>query len=444
MDFKNVTYLRIEHYSNHPEVKAAADILVEKYAETKQFIKARPKWVSSARKLIASVWIRPNDLFRFSTKKDYFSAGSRKQVWLTPKTLKLFKLMISQGWIVKVKAEIRPKNSKKFKGGLASIYQRQDSFKQLLSSLIESDIQLDEEVPLVTITDENNQLKDLDERYLQTESYQRTVTILNNHFQLLKASQIRDKEGNPLGDNMLRYRRRFKNDMGTGGRFYSSFCVLPKKERLSITINNEPVGSLDFSQLHPKLILLLSKGVGEETNLFATGDIYHMPDYPHLPRQAHKKFINTILNAKNKEAAARSIATAEEYWDLIEDVPVFVTYSGKAKRLQNPVWREKPLEQATKYVDDFLFRHPDFEQTAYSAKWGILQLIDSSIIEYTINRATSNNIPVLPIHDEVVIPEQFKGHVGGFMMDGFHSVTQSKFKNHVPKIAWTVLDDLDN
>ena len=68
-----------------------------------------------------------------------------------------------------------------------------------------------------------------------------------------------------------------------------------------------------------------------------------MPDYPHLPRQAHKKFINTILNAKSKEAAARSIATAEEYHDLIEDTPVFVTYSGKAKRLRNPVWPERPF-----------------------------------------------------------------------------------------------------
>lgn len=444
MDFKDVTYLRIEHYSRHPEVRAAADILVEKYAQNKQFIKARPKWESSARKLIASVWIRPDDLFRFGTKKDYFSGVNRKQVWMTTKTLVLFKLMESLGWIVKVKSEIRPKNSKKVLGGLASIYQRQDSFKQLLSALIESDIQLDEELPLVTITDENNQFKDLAKRYLQTESYQRTVTILNNHFKLLKASQIRDKEGYPLGDDMLRYRRKFKIDMGTGGRFYSPFCVIPKKERLSITINDEPVGSLDFSQLHPTLILLLSKGVGKETNLFTTGDIYHMPDYPHLPRQAHKKFINTILNAKNKEAAARSIATAEEYWDLIEDVPVFVTYSGKAKRLQNPVWPEKPLEHATQYVDDFLFRHPDFEQTAYSAKWGILQLIDSSIIEYTINRATSNNMPVLPIHDEVVLPKQFKGHVGGFMMDGFHSVTKDKFKNHVPEIAWSVLDYLDN
>lgn len=437
MDFKDVTYLRIEHYSNHPEVKAAADILVEKYAETKQFIKARPKWVSSARKLIASLWVRDEDLFRFGTKNDYFSGVNRKQVWMTPKTLELFKLIVALGWIVKVKAEIRPRNSKKNKGGLASIYQRQDSFKQLLNSLIKSDIQLDEEVPLVTITDENNQYMNLDEKYLQTESYQRTVTILNNHYELLKGSQIKDKKDNPLSNNILRYRRKFKVDMGTGGRFYSPFCVIPKKERLNITINGEPVGSLDFSQLHPTLILLLNKGVGKETNLFATGDIYHMPDYPHLPRQAHKKFINTILNAKSKEAAARSIATAEEYHDLIEDTSVFITYSGKAKRLGNPVWSESPLAYATQYVDDFLFRHPDFKDAAYSATWGILQLLDSAIIEYTINKATEHNIPVLPVHDEVVIPQQYKGHVGGFMIDGFHSVTKNRFKNHVPQIAWT-------
>ena len=101
------------------------------------------------------------------------------------------------------------------------------------------------------------------------------------------------------------------------------------------------------------------------------------------------------------------------------------------------VWSESPLAYATQYVDDFLFRHPDFKDAAYSATWGILQLLDSAIIEYTINKATEHNIPVLPVHDEVVIPQQYKGHVGGFMIDGFHSVTKNRFKNHVPQIAWT-------
>ena len=42
----------------------------------------------------------------------------------------------------------------------------------------------------------------------------------------------------------------------------------------SITFDGEPAGSLDFSQLHPTLILRLNYGVEKESNLFALGDVY--------------------------------------------------------------------------------------------------------------------------------------------------------------------------
>lgn len=441
MNLKDTTFLRIEHYSGHPEVKAAADVLVNKYAEEMDFIQGRRKWISAARKLIASLWIRDDDLFRFGTKKDYFSKGKRKQAWMTPRTLKLFKAMEALGWLVKVQSEIRPKYSTKAKGGMTSVYQRQPKFIQLLKSLTEQDIELDIDLPLVTLCDEDNQYMELTEEYLKTESYQRTTTTLNSHYELLSRSSIVNKEGKPLGISMLRYRRRFKSSMGIGGRFYSPFCNLSKNERLSITINSESVGSLDFSQLHPTLILLLSQGVGRETNLFATDDVYHMPDYPELPRAAHKKFINTILNAKSIDAAARSISTAEQYWDVIEDCPVFITHKGKSKRLGNPVWSIKPLSHAKQYVEDFMFRHPNFEHAASNSLWGTLQLLESSILEYTIAEATLNDIPVFPVHDEVVIPRQHKELVEGYMVDGFHVVTKNKFNEHVPKITWSCLDE---
>ena len=53
MSLKDTTFLRVEHYSGHPEVKAAADVLVNKYAEEMDFIQGRRKWISAARKLIA-------------------------------------------------------------------------------------------------------------------------------------------------------------------------------------------------------------------------------------------------------------------------------------------------------------------------------------------------------------------------------------------------------
>ena len=56
-------------------------------------------------------------MFRFGTKKDYFSAGSRKQVWLTPKTLQLFKAMLDLGWVSKAYDAIPPEYAKKQQGG---------------------------------------------------------------------------------------------------------------------------------------------------------------------------------------------------------------------------------------------------------------------------------------------------------------------------------------
>jgi hypothetical protein len=49
-------------------------------------------------------------------------------------------------------------------------------------------------------------------------------------------------------------------------------------------------------------------------------------------------------------------------------------------------------------------------------------------LEYTIAKATSNDIPVFPVHDEVVIPKRHKARVGGYMMDAFHAVTKISSK----------------
>ena len=100
------------------------------------------------------------------------------------------------------------------------------------------------------LCDEDEQYMELPDEYIKTESYQRTTTTLNNHYNLLSGNSIVDKQGKPLSINMMRYRTRFKTTMSIWGRCYSPFCNLPKNQRLSITIDNEPVASLDFSQLH--------------------------------------------------------------------------------------------------------------------------------------------------------------------------------------------------
>lgn len=438
----DVTYLKIEHYSGHAEVIKAAEVLLEqhKHEEKKERLNNLPSWTGAARKLIASLWIREDDLFRFGTKNDYYSRGKRKQVWMTTKTLKLFRVALKLGWIVKIKAEIRPKYSTKRNGGMTSVYQRTPAFLTLLKSLSIEDLEADKDLPWVQLKDDEGSILDLPSGYLLSHSYRRTVSVLISHYTLLISSSVyklTDSKSTTVDPIDIRYTRQWKVSTGIGGRFYSPFCNYSKKDRLSITIKGETVGSWDFSQLHPTLLLLLEHGVGEEPNLFSTGDIYDMPEYPELTRAANKLFINTILNAKSRSAAIKSIGSAHHYWGLFEDTWVYETYSGEEKRQGAPLWPKKPQKAADEYIDAFVFRHPAFTDIAFKGLWGTLQLLDSEIMEEAIHRATEQGIPVLPVHDELVGPVSKKEELKQILIDSFHEVTQGKFSHQEPKMTWS-------
>jgi hypothetical protein len=112
----NVDFLQIRAYSEHPEVKKAASILVEEYFACASRRKDESLLIRDAKKLVASLWLHPSDMFRFTTKTAYFTEKHRKQVWLTPRVLKLFKLMRDMGWVNEAVAAIPPYASSKGDG----------------------------------------------------------------------------------------------------------------------------------------------------------------------------------------------------------------------------------------------------------------------------------------------------------------------------------------
>ena len=75
---KDVTYLRIEVYSDHPEVREMADMLIDSYLADKKR-KSPQKYRYPARKLIASIWLRSNDHFGFGTKTSYFEKSEESK-----------------------------------------------------------------------------------------------------------------------------------------------------------------------------------------------------------------------------------------------------------------------------------------------------------------------------------------------------------------------------
>ena len=145
-----------------------------------------------------------------------------------------------------------------------------------------------------------------------------------------------------------------------------------------------------------------------------------------------------MFNAEAKEKAARRITTAARYWNVFEDCEVIQTYGGQQARTGEPVFPEKPLKAALKYIDRFIFPHPMFEPAVSTAQWGSLQLIDSTIIQHVVRMATDLGIPVLPVHDEVIIPVSAKPTIELMLARAFQHVLKGAGDIRSVRMDWSV------
>jgi hypothetical protein len=173
---KDVSYLRIEAYSDHPEVKLMADQVIDSYLAT-QTRKHPDKYRYPARKLIASLWLRDSDMFRFGTKTSYFTTKKRKQVWMTPPVLTLFNHMRDIGLINIAKKAIPPDTAKDGVGR-PTIYARSQKFKESLKQLTVDDIVLDPDLPRIELKDANKFWLKIPDETLQEPWYQITEQTL--------------------------------------------------------------------------------------------------------------------------------------------------------------------------------------------------------------------------------------------------------------------------
>jgi hypothetical protein len=238
------------------------------------------------------------------------------------------------GWVNLVSEAIPPSKSTKAIGGMAAIYCRSNTFKDLLKTLTVMDIVPDPDMPRVELRDENRVLVDLPQAYLDSDSYKETVAVLESHYELLKTAQPRFCAGARVPLQLLYYVRKFRPDFAHGGRLYAGVQQLDKQQRLGITINDESVISLDISQLHPALILRLTHHVDSEQDgsLYKSQpEVYVMPDYPELPRSVHKQLINTLINAKSEDSAVRSLMNTHYWYDIFTDEWVVKSYTRRSK-----------------------------------------------------------------------------------------------------------------
>jgi len=406
MSLDNTSYLCIESYSGHPEVAKAAQMLVEAYFSGGQRRRDEALMFRDAKKLVASLWIRKSDMFRFTTRAEAFSPAARRQVWMTNRTLKLFKTAGGLGWYTKVAAAITP-NPEIGREGRSAIYCRSLSFRKLLKRLTVNDIEPNPDLPRIELRGKDRRLRPLPRAYLDSRAYIRTVDVLGSHYQLLRDSNLTLDGGSVLASEYW-YTRKFSGDLEHGGRFYAPFTNWKKQDRLRLQINGEPVGSLDISQLHPALLLRLMHKTDKELPgmlLEALPEVYSMPDYEWLPRAVHKKLVNTLINAATRQKATKALSTARFWFDKEDDGWHCETYSGKQKRKGQPVFPEEPIKEAEQYISAFEIRHSMLAPAVCSGLGAVLQKLDSDLIENMLWIATGLGVPVLPVHDEIILPQ---------------------------------------
>ena len=401
---KDVSYLRIEVYSGHPEVKAMADQIVDSYLADKTR-KHPDKYRYPARKLIASLWLRDSDMFRFGTKTKYFGKERRKQVWMTPAVLTLFNHMRDIGLINEAIPAIPPEMAQDGVGRSA-IYCRSQRFKETLKSLTEADIVPDPDLPRIELKDAKGFWVKIPDEAQQEPWYRITEQTLRSHSDLLAKSDIRLADGSPMHPMKWTYIRKFKESFDLTGRLYAGFTTFKKDDRLGITFKGKAACSLDLSQLHPTLILRIAHGLEKEEGLFTelNTDPYDMPDFIWLPRAVHKTLINACLNAKSIDSASGALINAYWQWDATNNEYDCTIYDGKQKREGQKCFPGNKAE-ALKYIEAFKIRHPQLADYVCTGIGLLLQKFDSDYMLNVIKIATSAGIPVLPVHDEVVYPE---------------------------------------
>ena len=208
-----------------------------------------------------------------------------------------------------------------------------------------------------------------------------------------------------------------RNDWECYGRFTGGFWQrVGDKDtdetpyRRHIRINNEPTVELDYSSLHPN-ILTVKAGLDPIDDIYTLG--YQVDDQFDQTQQRIilKGLILNLLNAKSHKAA---------YGAFKHDQPTGHPF----KTLKE--------EQFNKYVEAIIKKHPHLENTLGADQGVRLMYLDSQIVEQIIVLATTNNIPILTVHDSVICKERDEESLRSFMKIATYKIlsTQLNFDSN--------------
>jgi hypothetical protein len=194
------------------------------------------------------------------------------------------------------------------------------------------------------------------------------------------------------------YHRTLNNScFGDGGRVYGCpIQNMPKKIRSSITINNNPIVEMDYSNLHLNMIYHLSGKI-------IKGDAYQQGILKKYCRKLIKTSIFRIINSANLIQAKRSM---QKY---INENPIYIGI--------------KPQT----LIDDIQSEHWSISSWFCSGKGIKLQHIDSIIALEIMHYFCKKNIVCLSIHDSFIVEKQYQDELIQVMLEKYDQCMKRDF-----------------
>lgn len=230
------------------------------------------------------------------------------------------------------------------------------------------------------------------------------------------------------GKNLVNiYTRIFNEDFNHGGRYYRGDVLQLKHRdthsRLDITINEESVVEIDYSNLHFRIAAVMN-GINPDS---LPDDVYSgiIDDYTNrVDRRIVKLAVNIMFNATSESKALRAIQQTINSLSTDEKT---VFNLGSCRTVVARIKRSYP--QFVPY-----FCRGDSSGLE-------LQCLESKLATSVLMKCVEEELPCLPVHDSFIVEWFTMETLAGFMKESFQELFNVNCR--VPLVAsWKLGDDV--
>lgn len=264
--------------------------------------------------------------------------------------------------------------------------------------------------------------------FRRTKEIRNMIDLINSYNAFMETVEV-TFQGKRLNTQV--HRSFSRSSFDKGGRYYSSgrgIQQLSKQDRDLVLIDGEFTVEMDFKGLHPS-VLYEKEGIVLDENFDVYGgdgaaySFQVIPDVV-LKRREYDKKYNPVRNFLKKTLLVMINGRSS------------AQVAGKMQQLLNED-RQKPQDEqdfaGLMDVDpynaiEFLSDHNEMISKYFHSDAGIdLQRLDSDIISMIIEYCIQREIPILTVHDSVIVPQSYAGEVLNVMKASYKSVVGSDF-----------------